>query len=69
MDADAVRREPGETDARYAAFLLRVWRGEGEDAWRVVIEHVGADDRRGFTEWAELVAYVRRVLVNPAAAG
>lgn len=69
MDTDgATTRIPAEPDTRYAAFLVRVWRSDGEDAWRVVVERVGAEDRRAFTAWDELVAYVRNAVSETAGA-
>lgn len=59
-DDDTSPRVAAEGRGRYAAFLLRVWRSEGEpgDGWRIVIEAVGADERHGFTDWHALVQHV-----------
>lgn len=49
-------------EMRYAAFLLRVWRNETTDEWRLVIEEVGTDARHGFTDWDALTSHARAVL-------
>lgn len=59
MDSDQLAPESdvAEADARYAAYLLRVWRSERGD-WRMVVQVIGAEERHGFTDWAALVQHV-----------
>jgi len=60
----------GESVARYAAFLLRVWCSDGDgdgqagEGWRIVLEEVGAEERHGFTEWDALVQHICAGLVT-----
>lgn len=59
-DAHRDPDQAGEPDEIcYAAFLLRVWHNESSDAWRLLIEEVGAEARQGFTDWDELTRYLR----------
>ncbi len=53
-------------ETRYAAFLLRVWRNNASDDWRLVIEEVGSEERRGFNDWEALVRYLRSSIAGPA---
>lgn len=46
-------------ELRYAAFLLRVWRNDASDDWRLVVEEVGTEERHGFTDWEALAGYLR----------
>jgi hypothetical protein len=46
-------------ESRYQSYLLRLWcTGEGK-AWRVMLEHVGTRERRGFADLEGLCAFLR----------
>ena len=52
-------------ESSYAAFLLRVWHNDTSDDWRLVIEEIGSEARRGFTNWEELVIFARNCVCDP----
>jgi hypothetical protein len=70
MEEEAAHHDIAAGDAhetRYAAFLLRVWRNEARDDWRLVIEEVGTEARQGFTDWDELARYLRTHVAEESA--
>jgi len=46
------------TNQRYYAFLLRIWQ-PGQDAdWRIMLEAIPSRERFGFSDLAELAAFL-----------
>ncbi len=45
-----MKRTSSAAPERYRAFLVRMWRIETGEAWRVSVEGVGDDQRRGFPD-------------------
>ncbi len=68
-ESDRDEAAAGARKMRYAAFLLRVWRNDASDDWRLVIEEVGSEERHGFTDWDAMVSYLRNSIADPATPG
>ena len=46
-------------DASYQSYLLRLWRAGKDKPWRVMLEHVGSHQRRGFIDLESLCAFLQ----------
>ena len=45
-------------EPQYRSYLLRLWRSDRENAWRVMLECVDTHDRRGFSDVQDLCAFL-----------
>ena len=45
--------------SQYQSYLLRLWREGEENAWRVMLEHVGTHERHGFADLEGLCTFLR----------
>lgn len=43
----------------YMAYLLRLWRVEGDSAWRATLDDPGTGERRGFKDLLSLFAFLQ----------
>ena len=50
--------EERQHESQYQSYLLRLWRVGTEKAWRVMLEHVGTHERRGFIDLEDLCAFL-----------
>lgn len=48
-----------EPRRQYQSYLLRLWRSGADETWRVMLEVVGAEERRGFADLESLFAFLR----------
>jgi len=57
-----------ETGGRYLAYMLRLWRVEGEGgfSWRASLEEVRTGERRGFADLEALFAFLREEAARAA---
>ncbi|MFO7695688.1 MAG: hypothetical protein R6X16_00840 [Anaerolineae bacterium] len=54
-------------DESYKAWMLRMWRVESEagPAWHASLQRVGTEERCGFDDVEQLVAFLRRQAGRP----
>ena len=50
----------------YYAYLLRLWREEGERKWRASLENPGTGQKRGFASFERLVKYLAELMQDSA---
>ncbi len=48
---------PPQTE--YRSYLVRLWRSSDKDPWRVMIEQVGSNERRMFTNLENLLYFLQ----------
>lgn len=48
----------------YHAWLLRFWRETPFTPWRIALENVSTDERRGFADLETLLAYLQTIYVG-----
>ncbi|HNT75166.1 MAG TPA: hypothetical protein PKH77_09120 [Anaerolineae bacterium] len=44
----------------YHSYLLRLWAVSGTQTWRVMVEHIGTHERRGFASLEEFFDFLRQ---------
>jgi hypothetical protein len=42
------------------AYLVRIWRPDASVPWRILVETIPTNERKGIRDWQELVQVLRR---------
>ena len=54
-----------EGEPRYMAFLLRVWREDSPESWRITLENPHSGERHGFRSLQALFAFLEEHMAHP----
>lgn len=54
---------------QYLAFLLRLWREDVKAPWRAMLENPHTDERHGFADLEELIAFLQKITAVQAPEG
>ena len=62
-------KQPTRRELNYFVYMIRVWSDSEQDAnaIRLTAENTRTGQRTGFTSWEELVQYLQKHTIEPAA--
>ena len=43
----------------YQSYLIRLWRNEPDEDWRVILEHVDSKERKGFNNLEDMIRFLK----------